>query len=151
MEIEKNIFKEKVDFLQLLTNAAFNPEEAGVTKVTQVMALSISQPWIIEAFDSYVAQYRSKIPSVVELSIDGFTTQTKDGNDVDEQLLRQDRYYRIRLERDLEEIDFPTGPVVLGGAITLAGLWLITGVSMLIGGIAVGIAAIIIGLNLYDY
>ncbi|MGB9591667.1 MAG: hypothetical protein ACPL1K_04035, partial [Candidatus Kryptoniota bacterium] len=91
MEIEKNIFKEKVDFLQLLTNAAFNPEEAGVTKVTQVMALSISQPWIIEAFDSYVAQYRSKIPSVVELSIDGFTTQTKDGNDVDEQLLRQDR------------------------------------------------------------
>src|SRR5208283_1893269 len=49
MDTEENIFNEKVDFLQMLTNAAFNPEASGGTKVTQALAVSISQPWIVEA------------------------------------------------------------------------------------------------------
>jgi len=61
MDTEKHVFQENVDFLQLLTNAAFNPELAGATKTTQALAVSISQPWIIEAYDTFTAQCRNNI------------------------------------------------------------------------------------------
>ena len=74
MDAEKHIFEESVDFLQLLTNASFNPELSGATKVTQALAVSISQPWIVEAHDTFTAQSRNKIPQTVELAIDDFKT-----------------------------------------------------------------------------
>lgn len=121
MDAEENIFKEKVDFLQMLTNAAFNPEAAGVTKVTQALAVSISQPWIIEAHDTFTAQCRSKFPQTIELVIDGFATATKDGSDEKGQVASQTQYYRLELERELSSIKLPVGAIVIGALIGIAG------------------------------
>jgi hypothetical protein len=140
MDAEENIFKEKVDFLQMLTNAAFNPEASGVTKVTQALAVSISQPWIIEAHDTFTAQSRNRFPKTGELVIDGFATATRDGSDEKEQVSKQESHYAQELERELTAIAFPTAGVVIGALIGVAGFifGLVGGlISLAIGGVMI--------------
>jgi hypothetical protein len=136
MDAEENIFKEKIDFLQMLTNAAFNPEATGVTKVTQALAVSISQPWIIEAHDTFTAQCRNRLPQTVELVIDGFATATKNGSDEKEQVSKQESHYASELQKELSAIAFPTAGVIIGALIGLAGF---------IFGVVAGLISIAIG------
>jgi len=114
MDDEKYIFEEKVDFLQMLTNAAFDPELTGATKVTQALAVSISQPWIVEAHDTFTARYRNDIEKNVELIIDGFKTSTPDGSDETEQLQKHDRYWTDFLENELKKLAFPFALIFFG-------------------------------------
>jgi hypothetical protein len=138
MDQEKYIFDEKVDFLQMLTNAAFDPELSGATKAIQALAVSISQPWILEAHDTFTAQYRNKIEEKIELVIDGFKTSTNDGSDETEQLQKHDKYWSSLLENELNKLTFPTAAIVVG--ITIAILSLII---FKIG--LIGIAGVLIG------
>ena len=93
MATEEKIFTEKVDFLQMLTNAAFNPEKSGVSVATQALALSISQPWVLEGYNSFVAEYRSNVPPCVEFDIDGWQETTVDGSEEKDLLYKQNVYY----------------------------------------------------------
>lgn len=120
MNEEKHIFDEKVDFLQMLTNAAFNPELSGATKVTQALAVSVSQPWIVEAHDTFTAKYRSEIEEKVELVIDGFKTSTPDGSDETEQLQKHDQYWADFLENELKRLTFPWTVISCIGLISIA-------------------------------
>lgn len=141
MDAEESIFEEKVDFLQMLTNAAFNPEAAGVTKVTQALAVSISQPWIIEAHDTFTAQCRNKFPQTVEIVIDGFATATKNGSDEKEQVSKQESFYASELQKELGAIAFPTAMVIIGALIGLAGFiifgWLAGLLTLAVGGVII--------------
>jgi hypothetical protein len=123
MDAEKHIFDEQVDFLQLLTNASFNPELSGATKVTQALAVSISQPWIVEAHDTFTAQSRNKIPLTVELAIDDFKTSTKDGSDENELVKKQETFYQNVLEIELGKLSFPAAGVIIGALVCLLGFW----------------------------
>lgn len=143
MDVERHIFNEKVDFLQLLTNAAFNPELAGATKVTQALAVSISQPWIVEAYDTFTAQNRNKIPQTVELDIDGLKTATQNGSDEKEQVEKQVAHYANILNIELGKLSFPYAGVIIGALICLVGLWLFT-VHFIVGLVALGIGAVLI-------
>ena len=139
IDAEKHVFDEKVDLLQLLTNAAFNPEMSGATKTTQALAISISQPWITSAFDSYTAQIRSKIPSLVKLNIDDFETQTKDGTDEKELLQKQSLFYNTVLQNQLNNLSFPYA------GIGISVLVLLLGVYFTLSEIVIGIIGIAIG------
>ncbi len=121
MDAEKHVFDEKVDFLQMLTNAAFNPELSGATKATQVLAVSISQPWIVEAHDSFTASCRVNIPQEIELSIDSFTTSTQNGSDEEAQLGKHEAYWSTVLQYELTKISFPYSTVILGVLIGVLG------------------------------
>ncbi|MFC0778965.1 hypothetical protein [Flavobacterium sp. HJSW_4] len=143
MDAEKHIFNEQVDFLQLLTNASFNPELSGATKVTQALAVSISQPWILEAYDTFTAQYRNKIPQSVELSIDDFKISTKDGSEENELLKEQETFYDKVLETELGKLSFPYAFVVIGALICLLGIWLFT-IQAFLGILGLGAGAVII-------
>lgn len=137
---EKHIFNEKVDFLQMLTNAAFDPELSGATKVTQALAVSISQPWILEAHDTFTADYRNKVEEKVELIIDGFKTSTTDGTDETEQLQKHDKYWADFLENELKKLSSPKIGIVIGVLIALLALvifGLIGIIGALIGGIII--------------
>ncbi|WP_131494901.1 hypothetical protein [Flavobacterium sp. MEB061] len=123
MDAEKHIFEEHVDFLQLLTNASFNPELSGATKVTQALAVSISQPWILEAHDTFTAQSRNKIPEYVELSIDDFKTCAKDGSEENEILKKQEVFYSNVLETELKKLSYPYAGIIIGILICLLGIW----------------------------
>jgi hypothetical protein len=152
MDAEKHIFDEKVDFLQLLTNASFNPELTGATKVTQALAVSISQPWIVEAHDTFTAQSRNKIPQEVELDVDGFIVKTKDGSDENELISKQDYFYNNILERELAKVSFPYGGVIIGALICLFGLWAIFAINnIVIGLIGLGIGGVLLWNNVKNY
>lgn len=123
MDAEKHIFDEQVDFLQLLTNASFNPELSGATKVTQALAVSISQPWIVEAHDTFTAKSRNKIPQTVELAIDDFKTSTKDGSDENDLVSKQEAFYQNVLDTELGKLSFPYAGVIIGALVCLLGFW----------------------------
>jgi hypothetical protein len=150
MDAEKHIFDEKVDFLQLLTNASFNPELSGATKVTQALAVSISQPWILEAYDTFTAQCRNRIPQYVELSIDDFKTSTKDGSEENELLKEQETYYDKVLETQLSKISFPYAAIIIGILICFLGFWAFS-VHAILGIIGSGIGAVIIWSSISGY
>lgn len=140
---EKHIFEEKVDFLQLLTNAAFDPELSGATKVTQALAVSVSQPWIIEAHDTFTAEYRSNIEETVGLIIDGFTTSTTDGTDEQQQLVKHEKYWAEFLEKELKKLSSPTISIIMGiliplGALAVFKLGILGFLSILIGIFIIG-------------
>ncbi|WP_265131919.1 hypothetical protein [Chryseobacterium oranimense] len=120
MDQEKHIFDEKVDFLQMLTNAAFDPELSGTTKVTQALAVSISQPWILEAHDTFTAKYRNDVQENVELIIDGFKTSTSDGTDETEQLQKHNKYWTDFLENELKKLTSPLAVILCVSLISLA-------------------------------
>ncbi|MCD0467790.1 hypothetical protein [Flavobacterium sp. ENC] len=143
IDAEKHIFDEQVDFLQLLTNASFNPELSGATKVTQALAVSISQPWILEAYDTFTAQTRNKIPQYAELSIDDFKVSTKDGSEEKELLNQQEIFYNTLLETELKKLSFPYGLLIIGILICLLGLWAFT-IHFVVGLLGFGIGGVII-------
>ncbi len=93
MQIEEDVYSQEVDFLRLLTNAAFKPEESGASKVTQSLAVSISQPWILEANKKFLAEYRMEQQQDVQFNIDGWQSKTQNGSDEEELILQQDSYY----------------------------------------------------------
>jgi hypothetical protein len=143
MDAEKHIFEEQVDFLQLLTNASFNPELSGATKVTQALAVSISQPWIVEAHNTFTAQSRNRIPQYVELSIDDFKTFSKDGSEEIELLKEQEEFYKTVLENQLSNLSFPYAGVIIGILIGLLGFWAFS-VQVIVAVLVIGIGGIII-------
>lgn len=143
MDAEKHIFDEQVDFLQLLTNASFNPELSGATKVTQALAVSISQPWIVEAHDTFTAQSRNKIPQTVELAIDDFKTSTKDGSDENELVKKQEAFYQNVLETELGKLSFPYAGVIIGALVCLLGFWAFS-LHVIAGIVGLGIGGVLI-------
>ncbi len=143
MDAEKHIFDEQVDFLQLLTNASFNPELSGATKVTQALAVSISQPWIVEAHDTFTAQSRNKIPQTVELAIDDFKTSTKDGSDENELVKKQETFYQNVLEIELGKLSFPYAGVIIGALVCLLGFWAFS-LHIIAGIVGLGIGGVLI-------
>jgi len=122
-DAEKNIFQEQVDFLQLLTNAAFNPELAGVNRATQALAVATSQSWITEEFDTFVAINRQSVPLEINLSIDGFKCQTRGGENEQELLVTQELYYdNLRASR-LRALDFPYMEIITAIVVAGGGIW----------------------------
>jgi hypothetical protein len=150
MDAEKHIFDEQVDFLQLLTNASFNPELSGATKVTQALAVSISQPWIVEAHDTFTAQSRNKIPQTVELEIDDFKTSTKDGSDENELVKNQETFYQNVLETELGNLSFPYGGVIIGALVCLLGVWAFS-LHVIAGIVGLGIGGVLIWNNIKNF
>lgn len=110
---QNNKVEKKTNFLRLLTNSVLKPELAGVSKSTQALAIAISQPWIIEAHDSYTAEYRMNYITNAELDIDGFWTSTSDGSDETLQLEKHSEYWKQVLRKELSQQGFPYGTTMI--------------------------------------
>jgi len=122
MSTEEKIFSEKVDFLQMLTNAAFNPEKSGVSVATQALALSISQPWVLESYNTFVAQCRSNVPGRVEIDIDGWVESTVDGSEEQDLLYKQNVYYEKLKDDLIAQAKFPFNKIVVPALLIILGI-----------------------------
>ncbi|MFA8434081.1 MAG: hypothetical protein ACEPOZ_06150 [Marinifilaceae bacterium] len=150
MDSEKLIFNENVDFLQMLTNASFNPELSGVTKVSQALAISISQPWIVEAYNSFTEQCRNRIPQAINLKIEGFETSTANGSDEKELIDQHSSYYKNILATELKKLSFPVISVVIGILVGLAGVY-VSNFNQTLGPVVIGIGGICIISAFYQH
>jgi len=143
MQIEEDIYSKEVDFLRLLTNAAFNPEDSGASKVTQSLAVSISQPWILEANKKFLAEYRLEQQQEISFNIDGFQGKTQNGSDEEELIIQQDLYYENIRNEQLNANKINYWALIIGVGI---GLFLLFSGSENFG---IAILSIVIGVGVF--
>lgn len=119
---EEKIFEEKVDLLQMLSNAAFNPEKSGASTATQALAVSLSQDWIMEGYNTFLAGYRAGLPPYIEFEIDGWREQIADGSEQQELFYKQSVFYENMKDELMAAATFPWSKVVIPIIIIVFGL-----------------------------
>ena len=80
-------FDERRDFMQLLSDAAIQPQEMQASPALQKMALALGRDAILSAFRDIVAENRAAIPQTIKFRILAFDNETEDGSN-EEKLLR---------------------------------------------------------------
>ncbi|GAB3838646.1 hypothetical protein [Hymenobacter jeollabukensis] len=117
------LFDQQVDLLQLLTNALFDSELAGTTRVTQALALSVSQSWILEAHGTFTGRARQQAPAQAQLALDGWQGQSADGHNETALLDSQSSHYATIMQTELAKVAAPVGRFVGAGVLAAFGVW----------------------------
>lgn len=97
-DAERSAFDEKTDLMQLLTNAAMNPELVHASEATQKLSLAVSKDWMIEAYDNVTLKNRMAFVQEVKLNIEGFACETVDGDN--EENIRENAKAHFETLRD---------------------------------------------------
>ena len=122
MAAEFKTFEEQINFLQLLTNASFNPELSGVDKQTQALAVSIGIPWIKDAYQTFTAHARKIIPQNIHLHIDNADYTTQNGDNEKALLSKLSAHYNEVLKKRLKNVSFPLAKILGSAAAIVLGL-----------------------------
>lgn len=104
MALEKSVYDDYRDFMQLLTDASMNPEESKSSVATQKFATALSRNNIVTAFNDIVAQNRMKVPYDIEINVDTFNDKTQDGEDEEEVLNRFENLVEQEKQTDLSKL-----------------------------------------------
>lgn len=108
---QQKAFEEKTNFLQMLTNVAFIPELAGGTHATQPLAVAISSPWIVEAHESYTAEYRINAVTTANLAIENYKISS-DSTDEAEQLKAHGEHWDKTFKDEVKNASSGNGCIV---------------------------------------
>ena len=104
MALEKSVYDDYRDFMQLLTDASMNPEESKSSVATQKVATALSRNNIVTAFNDIVAQNRMNVPYDIEINVDTFNDKTQDGEDEEEVLNRFENLVEQEKQTDLSKL-----------------------------------------------
>ena len=104
MALEKSVYDDYRDFMQLLTDASMNPEESKSSVATQKFATALSRNNIVTAFNDIVAQNRMNVPYNIEINVDTFNDKTQDGEDEEEVLNRFENLVEQEKQADLSKL-----------------------------------------------
>ena len=125
MALEKSVYDDYRDFMQLLTDASMNPEESKSSVATQKFATALSRNNIVTAFNDVVAQNRMNIPYEIEINVDTFNDKTQDGEDEEEILDRFEKLVEQEKQTELSKVKlsiFEQFCLYGGGVILLYGI-----------------------------
>jgi len=125
MALEKSVYDDYRDFMQLLTDASMNPEESKSSVATQKFATALSRNNIVTAFNDVVAQNRMNVPYDIEINVDTFNDRTQDGEDEEEILDRFENLVEQEKQAELSKVKlsiFEQFCLYGGGAILLYGI-----------------------------
>ena len=104
MALEKSVYDDYRDFMQLLTDASMNPEESKSSVATQKFATALSRNNIVTAFNDVIAQNRMNVPYEIEINVDSFNDKTQDGEDEEEVLNRFENLVEQEKQADLSKL-----------------------------------------------
>ena len=104
MALEKSVYNDYRDFMQLLTDASMNPEESKSSVATQKFATALSRNNIVTAFNDVTAQNRMNVPYEIEINVDSFNDKTQDGEDEEEVLNRFENLVEQEKQADLSKL-----------------------------------------------
>ena len=104
MALEKSVYDDYRDFMQLLTDASMNPEESKSSVATQKFATALSRNNIVTAFNDVTAQNRMNVPYEIEINVDSFNDKTQDGEDEEEVLNRFEHLVEQEKQADLSKL-----------------------------------------------
>ena len=125
MALEKSVYDDYRDFMQLLTDASMNPEESKSSVATQKFATALSRNNIVTAFNDVVAQNRMNVPYEIEINEDTFNDKTQDGEDEEEILDRFEKLVEQEKQTELSKVKlsiFEQFCLYGGGVILLYGI-----------------------------
>ena len=125
MALEKSVYDDYRDFMQLLTDASMNPEESKSSVATQKFATALSRNNIVTAFNDIVAQNRMNVPYDIEINVDTFNDKTQDGEDEEEVLNRFENLVEQEKQTDLSKLKlnmFEQFCLYSGAAVILYGI-----------------------------
>ena len=125
MALEKSVYDDYRDFMQLLTDASMNPEESKSSVATQKFATALSRNNIVTAFNDVVAQNRMNVPYEIEINVDTFNDKTQDGEDEEEILDRFEKLVEQEKQTELSKVKlsiFEQFCLYSGGVILLYGI-----------------------------
>ena len=125
MALEKSVYDDYRDFMQLLTDASMNPEESKSSVATQKFATALSRNNIVTAFNDVVAQNRMNVPYDIEINVDTFNDRTQDGEDEEEILDRFENLVEQEKQAELSKVKlsiFEQFCLYGGGVILLYGI-----------------------------
>ena len=125
MALEKSVYDDYRDFMQLLTDASMNPEESKSSEATQKFATALSRNNIVTAFNDVVAQNRMNVPYEIEINVDTFNDKTQDGEDEEEILDRFEKLVEQEKQTELSKVKlsiFEQFCLYGGGVILLYGI-----------------------------
>ena len=123
--LEKSVYDDYRDFMQLLTDASMNPESSKSSVATQKFATALSRNNIVTAFNDIVAQNRMNVPYDIEINVDTFNDRTQDGEDEEEILDRFENLVEQEKQAELSKVKlsiFEQFCLYGGGAILLYGI-----------------------------
>jgi len=142
-EAERPAFDEKTDLMQLLTNAAMNPELVHASKATQKLSLAVSKDWMIEAYDNVTLKGRMAFVQEAKINIEGFECEVAD--DSDEEKLQGDirNYFETLRDDAIAKVKQSTMDYFLIGAgIFVLILSFFTSLPVVIGIVAAGLGVL---------
>lgn len=139
-EVERPAFDEKTDLMQLLTNAAMNPELVHASEATQKLSLAVSKDWMIEAYDNVTLKGRKAFVQEAKIRIEGFECEVADGSN--EEKLRADirNYFEALRDDAIAKIKQSTMDYFLAGAgILVLLLSFLSSLPIVVGLVAAGL------------
>jgi hypothetical protein len=126
-----SVHEDTVDFLTLLTNAGFFPDQVGASDGTQRMAIALAKDWIVTADGQLEAQNVAALPAWVDLTVEGWAGRI-DGQATEQSLVDSlTAHVDAQTQADLRLIRFDGAPVA---AVVFAGLALVLGIASMAGG-----------------
>lgn len=79
--IKDDILTETKPMVSILTDAARDSDLTASTAATHVFAIKTQMPWIKEAYEEVVADYRKNTPRYIPFALGDWTARTSDGSD----------------------------------------------------------------------
>lgn len=123
-DLQSRSLDERVDFTQLLTNAAMYPETSHVTRATQRFAVAHSRDWIADAHSDVTAQIRQRAPQKIGIAIEDWRGQTAAGENEAELVDSLGKHIEQRKQAALVQARLSLkhwGAIVLGAALIVMG------------------------------
>lgn len=99
-DAEDKALEESFDFTQLLTSAAMHADVIKASNATQRLAVALSKPWVVSAYNNIVLKVRQNVPARLNFEIENWSQSMVDGSE--EAALCQEADQHFTNRRDLE-------------------------------------------------
>lgn len=135
-ELYAPIQQDTVDFLTLVSNAAFYPDQVGASRSTQLVSIAMAQEWIAQADGRLEADGHRDLPDGVDLEIEGWSGRV-DASATEAGLATSLRkHIDAETERAVAAVRVPAGAI---GSAVAAALFLVFAISSGASGSAGGL------------
>ena len=139
-----SLFRERISFIELLTNAAMFGTESSATPATQRFAIAKSKDWILQGFDRALSALQARIPASFQLHFASLDLETRDGgnhSDLSSTLESTMNADKMRRVAEVKASSGMIGLLSVGAVVAVAGiptslpLLVILGVALMIVGV----------------
>ena len=119
---EQKALEETFDFTQLLTNAAMHADVIKASNATQRLAIALSKPWVISAYENVVLRVRQNVPRSLEFNIEGWHQRTVDGTEEEALCAEAEDVFTRRRDQEIDAVQQSKWDMILPIACAVIGV-----------------------------